>query len=40
MASGPCGFFFKEAFGCFHRSKAEQKGNPLNLNLEFNLFLI
>ena len=30
MASGPCGFFFKEAFGCFHVSKADPKGNKSN----------
>ena len=27
MSSGPCGFHFKEAFGCFHLSKADPKGN-------------
>ncbi|CAL1528856.1 unnamed protein product [Lymnaea stagnalis] len=27
MASGPCGFEFREAFSCFHYSKAEPKGS-------------
>lgn len=27
MASGPCGFFFRQAFSCFHTSKAEPKGS-------------
>lgn len=27
MASGPCGTVFKEAFSCFHYSKAEVKGS-------------
>lgn len=26
MASGPCGFQFREAFSCFHKSKSETKG--------------
>lgn len=26
MTAGPCGSHFKEAFGCFHVSKAEPKG--------------
>ncbi|XP_054153336.1 mitochondrial intermembrane space import and assembly protein 40-like [Oppia nitens] len=26
MASGPCGYQFREAFGCFHYSTAENKG--------------
>lgn len=26
MASGPCGFQFREAFSCFHMSKSETKG--------------
>ena len=27
MASGPCAVEFREAFSCFHYSKAEPKGN-------------
>lgn len=27
MASGPCGFEFREAFSCFHYSKADPKGS-------------
>ena len=27
MASGPCGVDFREAFGCFHYSKADPKGS-------------
>lgn len=27
MASGPCGVEFREAFSCFHYSKAEPKGS-------------
>ena len=27
MASGPCGYQFREAFGCFHYSTAESKGS-------------
>ena len=26
MASGPCGFQFREAFSCFHNSQSEAKG--------------
>ena len=31
MASGPCGYEFREAFSCFHHSKAEQKGSDCEL---------
>ncbi|CAG2165001.1 unnamed protein product [Oppiella nova] len=27
MASGPCGYQFREAFSCFHYSEAETKGS-------------
>ena len=27
MATGPCGVDFREAFSCFHYSKAEPKGS-------------
>jgi len=27
MASGPCGYEFREAFSCFHYSKADPKGS-------------
>jgi len=27
MATGPCGFEFREAFSCFHYSEAEPKGS-------------
>ena len=27
MASGPCGYQFREAFSCFHYSSAENKGS-------------
>ncbi|RWS17914.1 mitochondrial intermembrane space import and assembly protein 40-like protein [Dinothrombium tinctorium] len=27
MASGPCGFQFREAFSCFHKSTSESKGS-------------
>ena len=27
MASGPCGMQFRDAFSCFHYSKAEPKGS-------------
>lgn len=26
MAAGPCGFYFRQAFGCFHQSEAQPKG--------------
>ena len=27
MATGPCGFEFREAFSCFHYSESEPKGS-------------
>jgi intermembrane space import and assembly protein 40 len=27
MPAGPCGFFFRQAFGCFNKSSAQPKGS-------------
>ncbi|KFD50919.1 hypothetical protein M514_08232 [Trichuris suis] len=27
MVAGPCGYEFRQAFGCFHRSKADPRGS-------------
>lgn len=36
MASGPCGVDFREAFSCFHYSKADPKGSVV-LDFSFNV---